>query len=301
MFIALNGQLGSGKTALCALFRDLDGYDIFSTGKIQREYANELGISTLELNERSKTDYSYDYAIDKKLMDYGEANRGKNIVFDSRMAWHFLEDVYKVHLLIRPATAADRVFGKRESKEETYKSREEAMSELVKRRDMENDRYNKVYNVNMYDFRNYDLILDTTKLTPEETYKIILREASKKTKEQAVYVAPNNIYPSRKKDVYSIEEAEQLLLKELNACTRIPTMSLIKIGENLFTYEKENLLLACNLADLKLIKADKVYTEDEILPNGQKAIDYIEATMEDIKEWEMLNNFSFDFYPENIK
>ncbi len=298
MFIALNGQLGSGKTALCALFRDLDGYDIFSTGKIQREYANELGISTLELNERSKTDYSYDYAIDKKLMDYGEANKGKNIVFDSRMAWHFLNDVYKVHLLIRPATAADRVFGKRESKEETYKSREEAMSELVKRRDMENDRYNKVYNVNMYDFRNYDLILDTTKLTPEETYQIILRESSKR--ENVVYVAPNNIYPSNPKETYSVDQAKEVL-KIMDVYTHIPTMSLIKIGENLFAYEKENLLLACNLADIKLIKADKVYTEEEILPNGQKAIDYIKATMADIKEWEKLNNFTFDFYPENIK
>ena len=248
MFIALNGQLGSGKTALCALFRDLDGYDIFSTGKIQREYANELGISTLELNERSKTDYSYDYAIDKKLMDYGEANKGKNIVFDSRMAWHFLKDVYKVHLLIRPATAADRVFGKRESK--------------------------------------------------EETYKIISRESSKK--ENVVYVAPNNIYPSNTKETYSLDQAKEVL-KIMDVYTQIPTMSLIKIGENLFTYEKENLLLACNLADIKLIKADKVYTEEEILPNGQKAIDYIKSSMTDIREWEKLNNFTFDFYPENIK
>ena len=45
MFIALNGQLGSGKTALCELFKTRDGFDIFSTGKIQREYANELGIT----------------------------------------------------------------------------------------------------------------------------------------------------------------------------------------------------------------------------------------------------------------
>ena len=87
----------------------------------------------------------------------------------------------------------------------------------------------------------------------------------------------------------------------MDVYTHIPTMSLIKIGENLFTYEKENLLLACNLADIKLIKADKVYTEEEILPNGQKAIDYIKATMADIREWEKLNNFTFDFYPENIK
>ena len=97
MFIALNGQLGSGKTEICNIFHNNDGYDIFSTGKIQREYAQELGISTIELNERGKTDYSYDYAIDQKLMDYGEANKDKDVVFDSRMAWHFLKNKAAMH------------------------------------------------------------------------------------------------------------------------------------------------------------------------------------------------------------
>ena len=293
MFIALNGQLGSGKTALCELFKTRDGFDIFSTGKIQREYANELGITTLELNERSKTDYSYDYAIDERLRQYAENNQDKDIVFDSRMAWHFVKNIYKVHLLIRPATAADRVFGKRESKEETYASKEEAMKELVRRRDIENERYDKIYNVCMYDFNNYDLVLDTTKLTPEETYAIILREASKK--EKVTYVSPNNIYPSLTAESFSKEEAESITLDEM------PKIRAIKIGENLFIYGDHNKVIAANMADKKLIKIDKVYTEEEDLPNGKKAKDYIEATKEDIDKWEKINNFTFDFYPENIK
>ncbi len=293
MFIALNGQLGSGKTALCELFKTRDGFDIFSTGKIQREYANELGITTLELNERSKTDYSYDYAIDERLRQYAENNKDKDIVFDSRMAWHFVKNIYKVHLLIRPATAADRVFGKRESKEETYASKEEAMRELVKRRDIENERYDKIYNVCMYDFNNYDLILDTTKLTPEETYDIIIREASKK--EKAIYVSPNNIYPSLKDYCYSKEEAESFKLDTLPKCRAI------KIGESLFLYGDHNLIIAANMADKKLVKVDKVYGEDDDLPNGQKAKDYIETNRQDIEKWEEINGFTFDFYPENIK
>lgn len=293
MFIALNGQLGSGKTALCELFKTKDGFDIFSTGKIQREYANELGITTIELNERGKTDYSYDYAIDERLRQYAENNQNKDIVFDSRMAWHFVKNIYKVHLLIRPATAADRVFGKRESKEETYASKEEAMKELVRRRDIENERYDKIYNVCMYDFNNYDLILDTTKLTPEETYEIILREASKK--EKAIYVSPNNIYPSLTAESFSIEEAQDITLDAM------PKIRAIKIGENLFIYGDHNKVIAANMADKKLMKIDKVYTEEEDLPNGKKAKDYIESTREDIDKWEKINNFTFDFYPENIK
>ena len=50
MFIAINGQLGSGKSELCKRLEEEYGFDVFHTGKIQREYAAELGISTLELN-----------------------------------------------------------------------------------------------------------------------------------------------------------------------------------------------------------------------------------------------------------
>ena len=40
------------------------GYEIFSTGAIQREYARNMGISTLELNLRMKENPQLDKEID---------------------------------------------------------------------------------------------------------------------------------------------------------------------------------------------------------------------------------------------
>ena len=68
MFIAINGQLGSGKSELCKRLQSEYGFEIFHTGRIQREFASELGISTLELNERCKLDHHYYRIIDARLV-----------------------------------------------------------------------------------------------------------------------------------------------------------------------------------------------------------------------------------------
>ena len=39
MHISITGKLGSGKSTVCHLIHDLYGYEIFSTGAIQREVA----------------------------------------------------------------------------------------------------------------------------------------------------------------------------------------------------------------------------------------------------------------------
>ena len=134
MFIAINGQLGSGKSELCKRLNSEYGFEIFHTGRIQREFAAELGISTLELNERCKQDHHYDKIIDSRLVEHAEKMRGKNVVFDSRMAWHFVKGAFKVHLLVAPDIAADRVFFHRVAEEERYSSKEEAMKNLMERR-----------------------------------------------------------------------------------------------------------------------------------------------------------------------
>ncbi len=137
MFIAINGQLGSGKSELCKRLNSEYGFEVFHTGRIQREFAAELGISTLELNERCKQDHHYDKIIDSRLVEYAESMRGKNVVFDSRMAWHFVKGAFKVHLLVAPDIAADRVFFNRIAEEERYSSKEEAMRKLTVKEELE--------------------------------------------------------------------------------------------------------------------------------------------------------------------
>ena len=69
MFITINGHLGSGKSTVCDLLRDQYGFTVFNTGSIQRQFANEMNISTLELNKKSRDDFSFDYQIDSAIYD----------------------------------------------------------------------------------------------------------------------------------------------------------------------------------------------------------------------------------------
>ena len=173
MFITINGDLGSGKTTVCNLLKNF-GFEIFSAGSIQRQMANSMNISTLELNKNSKEDFSYDFYIDNSIVEYAKKNTGKRIVFDSRLAWHFVPDSMKVRLTIKPYIAAERVFLNRQTSEESYSSVEETMEKLLERQKTEIERYQMIYNVAIDDTRNYDLIIDTTSLKPTDIVNIII-------------------------------------------------------------------------------------------------------------------------------
>ena len=54
------------------------------------------------------------------------------------------------------------------------KSYEQVKSEVLAREKCEQDRYQKFYNVNYLDSIHYDLIIDTSNLTPEEIVNRII-------------------------------------------------------------------------------------------------------------------------------
>ena len=66
MHITLTGNLGSGKSTVAKILEAKYGLEIFSTGKVIRSIADELGISVLEMNELMSKDPQYDHMIDDK-------------------------------------------------------------------------------------------------------------------------------------------------------------------------------------------------------------------------------------------
>ena len=133
-----------------------------------------MNISTLELNKKSKEDFSFDYQIDNTIVEYAKIHVGERIVFDSRLAWHFVPGSFKVRLIIRPEIAAERVYLNRQSKEEQYSSAREALDMLSERQNAEAERYRLIYDIDVNDENNYDLIIDTSDLSPEEAAQKII-------------------------------------------------------------------------------------------------------------------------------
>ena len=173
MQISITGKLGSGKSTVCKMIRDRYDYEIFSTGAIQREVAREMGISTLELNKRMKQDHSLDTRIDEATTRLSRERRDCRLIFDSRMAWHFAEDTFKIFLTVDPTVAAQRVMANPRDSEERYRSVEEARDKLVERSRVEQSRFRELYGEDYCDYGNYNLVVDSSARTPEEIVDII--------------------------------------------------------------------------------------------------------------------------------
>ena len=89
-----------------------------------------------------------DKEIDGELVKLSTEN--SDIVIDSRMAWHFVEGSFKVHLLVDAKLAAERIVNENRGKEQ-YASVEEAIEKIGQRKASENKRYLEKYNENTDD------------------------------------------------------------------------------------------------------------------------------------------------------
>lgn len=282
MFITINGQLGSGKSEICKILREEYGFDVFHTGKIQREYARELGISTLELNQLCNKDPIYDHIIDTKLVEYAERERGNKVVFDSRMAWHFVKDTFKVHLLVSPEVAATRVFCNRRDAAECYCSKEDAMMGLINRRKVEGERYARIYNAKMLNYANYDLVLDTTLTSIREEVRIILESAKKyfENGKKSMILAPTNVYPT------GLEMGDGI--------------KVAKYDESIYILSGHEQVKQAIREGKKLIEVEFIGENDDVI-EGTSLKDLLDVNLQKIEDWEKEAGFNYGFIPEFVR
>ena len=193
MLISITGRLGSGKSTVCNIMKERYGFEIFSTGTINREYARRLGISTLELNKRLNDDPSLDHEIDGTVTKLSEERKDDKLIFDSRMAWHFAKNTFKIFLTIDAMEAAKRVMLNQRGAEEHYDSVEEACEKLVERSRVERDRFVDIYGVDYYDYNNFNIVIDTTSRTPEEIVAIIMENYEAYSADAGSFMSPKII------------------------------------------------------------------------------------------------------------
>ncbi len=177
MHITLTGNLGSGKSTLSKVFEKEYGYEIYSTGKVIRELAEERGITVLEMNRLMSEDSKYDHMIDDRSAQISRDRQADNIFFDSRLAWHFVGKAFRVFLSVSLDTAVQRIMGDNRGNVETYSSPEECKASLKARVAEEEKRYKEIYNIDYFNYTNYNLVLDSTICTPDVLAKILHDEA----------------------------------------------------------------------------------------------------------------------------
>lgn len=171
--ITITGDLGSGKSAVSALICQQTGYEYVSTGRIQRQLAQELGLDTLEMNRLADTDPSIDERIDGIFVALGQDPKG--YVVDSRMAWFFLPKSLKIYLQADLRTSAERILGDPARNSEQYTSIEEAMEKIAARKQSENARFLTKYGADCGNLHNFDLVINTRHRSPHDVAALIVK------------------------------------------------------------------------------------------------------------------------------
>ena len=167
--ITITGDPGSGKTTFARNVSARTGYELETTGNVFRAIAKERGISVADVNAQAEIEKEIDAKVDDYLI--GLNNDRRNLVLDSRMAWHFLNQSLKIRLTVDLDVAAERIFGDDERGDdaaENFADMDMAIKEVERRRASEIKRYKTLYGVNIGDDSNFDLVINTSQMTQEE-------------------------------------------------------------------------------------------------------------------------------------
>ena len=179
MIITLTGKPCSGKSSVAKVIKEKYHFKIYSVGEIFKEEAKNRNMSVEDFNKFLMSDPKYDNFIDNKTSELGKMWKNDDVLFDSRLAWHFIPHSFKVFLDLDEEEMAKRLANSDRTGKEQYRNIEEARRTLISRFNTENERYKKIYNIDNTNFKNYDLVLSSKNKTPEEIADYIMKEYKK--------------------------------------------------------------------------------------------------------------------------
>ncbi len=177
MIITIAGRPGSGKSSTAKAVATALGYDHFSSGDLFRAIARENGVDVLQANLSAEDNADIDRKVDGRLQELN--NTGDKLVLDSRTAWHWMPDSFKVFLDLDLKTAAERILkgmdDARLASENIERDPSEYAKLLQKRLDSESRRYKALYGIDPYVMSNYDLVIDTAVNSLEQVRELVLK------------------------------------------------------------------------------------------------------------------------------
>ncbi len=170
--ITISGEAGSGKSTVADIIANKLKLKRHSTGDYMRTMAAARGVTIIELNKIGETDPSIDKGLDdwqKKL----EKKKDEEFVLDSRLGFHFIPSSIKIFLSADIKVRAERIYNDERLVEENP-SLKKTIENIKKRQHLERERYKEKYGIDYLDFSKYNLVLDTTKMTPAEVAEKII-------------------------------------------------------------------------------------------------------------------------------
>ena len=180
--ISIAGDLASGKGTTSKILMERLNFSIYRNGEYFRKLAKEMNMDVTSFNRYVERHPEIDRQIDNTASEHAKNN--DNFVIDARLGWYAVPESYKVYLKTDINVAAERAFNDSERKDtESFATVEEQKKDMILRYELENKRYFELYGVHKEDMSNYDLVIDTTELMPEQVADMIIEGYEKWLKE----------------------------------------------------------------------------------------------------------------------
>jgi len=177
MIISISGLPGSGKTTVGKLLAKRLGFRFYSIGDLRGRMAMERGLTIDQLNELGMKEKWTDEEADEYQKELGE--KEDNFVIESRLGFYFIPKSVKIFLEVDQTKAAERIFRAQRPDEKRKTTIEEVIDSIRKRMKSDETRYQKYYKVDFLDKSHYDIVIDTTGLTPEQVAERIIERIKK--------------------------------------------------------------------------------------------------------------------------
>jgi len=165
--ITISGSSGTGKSLLTKKLASSLGWSIFSIPKRLRQLAQEKGIKVEDINTLPKEIHNQ---MEDDMAD--QIKSGKNFILESRLAgWQAKNQTDVLRILV--ISDQHKKFIRYADREKI--SIQEAKDQL-KNRDQNNlEFYTQLYQAGNYlDPKHYQLIIDSSKMTPEQEVEKVL-------------------------------------------------------------------------------------------------------------------------------
>jgi cytidylate kinase len=141
--------------------------ELISVGDIFRKMAQERCMSLEEFGLLAKRDERIDRKLDEEQKTL--AKEKDNIILEGRLSGFIVDANFKVWLKAPLQVRAGRI-AQREGKAVA-----KAMEETSEREDCERERYLRYYDIDIKDLSVYDLVIDSSKWSPEEISEIVAK------------------------------------------------------------------------------------------------------------------------------
>lgn len=170
MIITVSGPHGTGKSTYAAQLAEGLHIRHVSAGALFRKIAKERKISLEELGGNALEDPSIDKLVDSRTI--AEAEKG-NLVVDGQLAGWVLKDRSDLRIYL---TAPENVRLERIAKRDKV-TLDEARVQTEQRESVQRERYSRHYGFQVEERSIYQLVLDTSLGSIEDTAKVLLSAA----------------------------------------------------------------------------------------------------------------------------